>query len=410
VLVEDMPYLRQVYVVGACTRPWARSLDLSDDGGALDGELSRAEYGSEDLLTAVEDAVTPADLMAVIFTSGATSDPKGVMHTHGAQVRHGWNLAHHFGAGTSQADRVFCALPFFWIGGLSYQLLGALAVGSTVLCVERFTAEAALDLMERERATRFVGWGSQVSAVLEHPSTPQRDLSSAPMFAPRVGDEADTGLRHTSLGMTETSGPHTACPPAEAGRLLPEEMRGSFGRPLPFVHHRIVNPETGAVVGDGEEGELCVRGYNLMAGLYKRERADIFDDDGWYHTGDRCVFRDGYLYYLGRLGDMIKSRGANVAPREVESVLEARAEVQAAIVVGLPDPDHGEIVAAVVVPTYPGAVDVAALAAHAREHLSPYKVPGEITVLDEDAVPWLPTGKPDKQAVVTLLMARRQSP
>ena len=404
--LEALPYLRRVLVAQPCTRPWAGSISL-----AFGDSVDEGDHGvSDELLIGVEHSVCPSDFMAVIFTSGATSDPKGVVHTHGAQVRHGWNLAHRFGAGTRPDERVFCALPFFWIGGLSYQLMGALAVGSTVLCTERFTPEAALDLMERERATRMVGWGSQISAVSQHPTFAARNLSSAPMFLPRSGPESDPGLRHTSLGMTETSGPHTACPPDEAGRVLPEEMRGSFGRPLPFVHHQIVDPETGARLGDGEAGELCVRGYNVMDGLYKRERNEVFDADGWYHTGDRCVFRDGYLYYLGRLGEMIKSGGANVSPREIEAVIELLPSVQTAIVMGLPDAERGEIVAAVVVPANGAEMDVELVLDHARRQVSGFKVPRRIVVLAEEQVPWLPTGKPDKQALAAMLLPGGDAP
>jgi acyl-CoA synthetase (AMP-forming)/AMP-acid ligase II len=400
--LEELPFLRHIYMPVPKRRHWATAFPLGLNTDSYPGD----PRVSDRLVSSAESVVSPSDTMVIVFTSGATSGPKGVMHTHGAQIRHGWNLAHNFGAGISPAERVFCALPFFWVGGLTYQLMGAMAVGSAVLCTERFTPESALDLMERERATRFVGWGSQISAVRQHPTLAQRDLSSIPMFAPRVGRAADPELRHTSLGMTETGGPHTACPPDEANRILPEEMRGSFGRSLPYIEHRIVDPETGTVLAAGEVGEICVRGYNLMSGIYKRERAEVFDVDGWFHTGDRGEFRDGYLYYFGRLGEMIKSAGSNVSPREVEVALEGLQDVQLAIVVGLPDDTRDEIVAAAVVPKPGAQIDPDDLIAQVANQISSYKVPRLLKILDLNQVPWLPTGKPDKQTLAAILSAK----
>ena len=150
-----------------------------------------------------------------------------------------------------------------------------------------------------------------------------------PAFVPRP--TTDYGLLHNSLGMTETMGPHSA-PGPEAERILPEEMRGSFGLLVPCVEHRIADPETNATLDEGEVGEVCIRGYSLMNGLYKWERHETFDDDGWYHTGDKGFIRDGYLYFLGRLSEMIKTSGSNVAPREVELLLESFPEVGLAVV------------------------------------------------------------------------------
>src|SRR5262249_49702401 len=148
----------------------------------------------------------------------------------------------------------------------------------------------------------------------------------------------------------ETSGPHTAARRQDNATDLPEHVRGSFGPPVPGMHHKIVDPETGHELAEGVEGEICVRGASLMDGLYKKERSQAFDEDGWYHTGDRGFLRDGFLFFTGRLTEMIKTSGANVAPREVEIALEGMPGVQAAFVVGLPDEERGELVACVVCP------------------------------------------------------------
>jgi acyl-CoA synthetase (AMP-forming)/AMP-acid ligase II len=197
-------------------------------------------------------------------------------------------------------------------------------------------------------------------------------------------------------------GPHSAAGP-EAERVLPEEMRGSFGLLVPCVEHRIADPETNATLGEGEVGEVCIRGYSLMNGLYKRERHETFDEDSWYHTGDKGLIRDGYLYFHGRLSEMIKTSGSNVAPREVELLLESFPEVGLAVVVGLPDADRGEVVAAALVPATGASIDPIETLRRAGEELSNYKVPRRVLVLGEGDMPYLANGKPDRLTVRRLL-------
>ena len=146
-----------------------------------------------------------------------------------------------------------------------------------------------------------------------------------------------------------------------------------------------------------------MRGYNVTDGLYKRERADVFDDDGWYHTGDQGSLREGLLFFTGRLGEMIKTGGANVTPREVEVALEAYPEVELALVVGLPDDERGQLVTAVLVPAPGAAIDVDEIAARLRKEISGFKVPRRFVLMTRDEVPWLPTAKPDKRTLIARL-------
>jgi acyl-CoA synthetase (AMP-forming)/AMP-acid ligase II len=403
--IPALPFLRHVRVSGPSDRLWAKALPLDfrlgtgGAGGADSG--GEGEDISDEFFEAVEAEVTPSDLMMTIFTSGTTSEPKGVVHTHGNFLRHGANLAGF--AGLTSESRKLCAMPFFWIGGVGLSLNLALAVGSSILCVERFEPDAVLDLMKAEGATDLALWPQLGQRLQRYIVETGRDVSTIPAFAPPP--TTDYGLRHGSLGMTETMGPHSAAGP-EAERVLPEEMRGSFGLLVPCVEHRIANPETNATLGEGEVGEICVRGYSLMNGLYKRERHETFDDDGWYHTGDKGLIRDGFLYFVGRLSEMIKTSGSNVAPREVELVLESFPEVGVAVVVGLPDADRGEVVAAALVPVAGTTIDPIATLRRAGDELSNYKVPRRVLVLGEDEMPYLANGKPDRLTVRELLAER----
>jgi acyl-CoA synthetase (AMP-forming)/AMP-acid ligase II len=396
--LTDLPYLRSVWVAGGAQRAWAHTLtvdfreEASDDPQVPDG-----------LLEATEAQVTPADWMSVIFTSGTTATPKAVVHTHGNFLRHGYNLGRFIGFNAD--TRSFCGMPFFWIGGVGLSLNMGLAGGSTLLCIERFHPDAALDIMEAEGANHVGMWSQLAQRMRQHIAATGRDVSGIPALAPPPPGApftTDPELRHNSLGMTETVGPHSA-PGPEVGRVLPEEMRGSFGPLVPIVEHRMADPATNATLGEGQEGEVCIRGYSLMAGLYKRERHETFDDDGWYHTGDRAVIRDGYLYFRGRLSEMIKTSGSNVAPREVELGLEAFEEVGLAVVIGLPDPDRGEVVAVALSPKPGAAIDAEDVLLRLDKEISSYKLPRRVLVMGEHDVPYLPSGKPDRLRIKSLL-------
>ena len=411
----QLPFLRHVCVSGPSDRLWAKALPLDFRLGATagadpasatdpatgDAAATEGEDISDEFFEAVEAEVTPSDLMMTIFTSGTTSEPKGVVHTHGNFLRHGANLARF--AGLTSESRRLCAMPFFWIGGVGLTLNFALSVGSAILCVEKFEPDAVLDLMEAEGATELAVWPQLGQRMQRYIVETGRDVSTIPAFTPRP--TTDYGLLHNSLGMTETMGPHSA-PGPEADRILPEEMRGSFGLLVPCVEHRIADPETNATLDEGDVGEICIRGYSLMNGLYKWERHETFDDDGWYHTGDRGFIRDGYLYFLGRLSEMIKTSGSNVAPREVELLLESFPEVGLAVVVGLPDADRGEVVAAALVPTAGTTIDPIETLRRAGDELSNYKVPRRVLVLGEGEMPYLANGKPDRLTVRELLADR----
>jgi acyl-CoA synthetase (AMP-forming)/AMP-acid ligase II len=166
------------------------------------------------------------------------------------------------------------------------------------------------------------------------------------------------------------------------------------------VERRIIDPATGAELPEFSEGELAIRGYGVTQGYYKKEREEVFDADGWLHTGDRCFMVDNRPFFVGRFYEMIKTRGANVSPREVELVLETFPDIAHALVFGLPHPEAEEEVTAVIVPAPGASPDAESIRLRARAELSSYKVPTRIVILDDESkVPWLGSGKPDKLAL-----------
>ena len=303
---------------------------------------------------------------------------------------------------------MYSPMPLFWVGGFVYSLLACMHAGATLLCEETFDPGRTLDLLEREGATVAVGWPHYAKAMAEHQSFASRKLKlrSGNLYA--LLDEgvrpADPQLRHNSLGMTETGGPHSH---ENMEVDLPEALRGSFGRAVEGVEHRIVDPATGASLPHGERGEICVRGYNVMQGLYKQEREHVFDADGFYHTGDGGTLHEhGLLFFEGRLGEVIKTGGANVTPREIEVVFEAMDEVKEAYVVGLPDAERGQVVAAVAVLEAGTRLDTEEARGRLEQQLSAYKVPRHLWWMSHEELPFTDSGKIDRRSLKTQLVER----
>lgn len=370
--VPDAPFLRSIVMVGGAAQRWATPWD--DDEPAL----------SEDILAAAQAEVSPADLAIMVHTSGSTADPKGVVHTHGTLVRQTstWPAAIRAITDAEGPARILCAMPFFWIGGL-LATMGALHEPVTLLVMPRLDAGTALDLVEQEHATGIVGWPAFTQRLREHPSFATRDLSSAAM------------LRDGPLDIAMTN-----VPDGFPVHRTMSETAGGFA----FTELAVVD-DLGAPVADGATGELLIRGTGVMAGYNKRERGDTFDDDGWYHTGDRVYRREGdpRLFYVGRTTELVKVGGANVSPVEVEAVIGEFADVAQCVVIGIDDPVRGEEVCAVVVSSS-AAIDVRALAERTRERLSAYKVPTRWALVAGDQIPTLPSGKFDRKALRALII------
>ena len=392
-LAPTVPSLRRV---AFALDPAEAAASGIDPASTVDGLLAGAPTISPDVLAAAEATVAPADRMVIVHTSGSTSEPKGVIHTHGALIRHLDNLneLRHF-----EPDEIlFSNSPFFWIGGFAYALLGTVVAGATLVCSNAPSAGGVLDVLERERPTMVNGFAASVAHVAGDPTFPDRDLSSVRRgnlwpIMPAALRPADVELRHTMLGMTETGSVCLAGPSDEEDLVLPEHQRGSFGRPVPGFESQV----------RGKDGELCLRGPFLMDGYDGRERHDTFDPDGWYRTGDLVtVDDDGLFYFRGRGSDMIKTAGANVSPREVEAaILEVSGLVSH--VVGIDDAARGQIVAALVRAPDGASPDLDGLRARLRNRLSAYKVPRRIRLVAADDVPMMSSGKLDLRALKELL-------
>jgi acyl-CoA synthetase (AMP-forming)/AMP-acid ligase II len=398
-----VPLLRHVFVWGPCNRGWAQGgeTELAANG--------RAAGIDEAFVAAVEACVTPADPVVIVYTSGSTGDPKGIVHSHGAVVRHSYNLT--FSYVTTGEDVMFTSMPFFWIGGLITGLLAVVHHGATIVTQPAFDAGKALELIERERATIALGWPQQGKSLREHPRHGATDLSSLrrtsmPDFVPLTA--RPPAISSLSLGMTEACGSHTNFDPYVA---LDESKRGTFGPSVEGLEHKIIDPHTREPLPAGTEGEICVRGYSMMLGRQKVERQDIFDADGWYHTGDTGYLdAEGWLFFTGRLGDMIKTGGGvNVTPAEVEAALTALPEVLEAYVTGVPDRSGAagtQVVAAAVVPRTGSEIEPGEVQKRLKDRLSAFKIPKQVWICDKADLPFADSGKIKKTELARLLASR----
>ena len=333
------------------------------------------------------------DLAALPYSSGTTGLPKGVELTHAALVTNARQCDAVLGF--LEDDVVLAIAPFFHVMGFAVVLPCALAAGATVIIQARFDFEAFLALIQRYRATHTIVAPPVALALAAHPLVDSYDLSSLRAFgvgaaplsadieqrcADRLGCATGQGL-----GMSEASA-LIAVSPTDAPR------RGSVGRLVPNTEARIVDPGSGADVAAGRTGELWVRGPQLMRGYRDRpdETAATIDAGGWLHTGDLCYFdEDGYLYVVDRLKELIKYKGYQVAPAELEHLLLTHPAVADAAVVPRPDPEAGEVPVAYV--ALKGEATADELLDYVALRVAPYKRLREVRITG--SVPRSPAGK-----------------
>lgn len=394
------PFLRRIIVVGECDRAWATKGKEAVLAAAAAHPAIDAAY-----LASVEDKIVPADLLVTISTSGTTAHPKAVVHTHGTAVR----ITHEFLEYVDfvQEDRNLVGMPMFWVGGLNTNLLPAMHMGASLIFAAGPKTSDMIDAIEKYGVTRLPWWPIQIQGLLKEANERGANLSSmdrALHTRDEYGRDIPPARRGSSFGMTETFGMHTI---ERRTVPIPASKAGAMGRNLPHIQRRIVDLETGLEVPAGQQGELQVRGYTLMAGYYKVEREDVLTADGFYPTGDICsIDEDGYLTFHTRRTEMIKTSGANVAPMEVERVLLGHPQVGEAYVFGMPHPTKGEAVVAVVVPRTGADADTVALRKLTADQLSSYKVPQAIFAMESAAIERTASGKVNKKQLAGTIADR----
>ena len=388
---EDFPKLRRVVLLGDEAEPGMLSWDgLLTAGEAIsDGELARRA-----------EAVDPDDVVIIGYTSGTTGHPKGVMHSH-VIIRNVVDRVNRFGV--TFTDAIINNLPMFHLYGYSESAMLAILSGARQILMESFDAAETLRLVEAEGATIMHGFDTHYKDMLDCQARDKRDLSSLRFGTFPSGMQNSIPIARRSQheltptvsgwGMSETWA-FTACSFANSTE---EQRCAASGFPQPGLEFRIVDPADGRELPTGEQGELLVRGYQVMKGYYNKpeETAAAIDAEDWMHTGDTALMRsDGHIRFIGRFKDMLKVGGENVSPAEVEAYLLELPEIDQVAIVGYPDQRLAEIPVAFIVPSDGASVSLEQVAAHSKGNIASYKIPRHVICVGE--LPMTPTGKVQK--------------
>ncbi len=390
-LASELPRLRRMVAVGeGAPPPGSIAWDAMVRGGtAADGELD-----------AIEAAVQPEDMAYLLFTSGSTARSKAVPLLHFGLVgnMHGIGERMHL----VPDDRMLMTVSMFWSFACANALFAVLTHGGSIVLQYRFEPAEALELIERERISVLYTMPNMVLQLHNHPDRGSRDLASLrtglgwPHSLPML-QEMGAYEMTTCYGLTEGYGNSAV---ADC-RIPPAERAGSSGTALPETELQVVDPVTHAVLPAGEPGEVRIRGY-VTPGYYKdpQRTAEATDAEGWFYTGD-VAFLDGkgQLFFRGRNKEMVKTGGINVAPAEVEELLHGHPAVRFAAVVGIPDPERDEVLAALVVLEPDRHATVEELARYCKDNAAAYKVPRRIDLIANEAMPLTDTGKVSKRLI-----------
>lgn len=386
-----LPKLQRIVVLGEARRPATVAWEDVLAGGAAVDEAA---------LHARATAVDPEDLAFLMYTSGTTGFPKGVMHGH-RMIRNVTDRA--FRLAITEQDVIMMYLPLFHLFAFSEGMLTSMVTGARQVLTEGFDAAESLELIARERATVLHGFDTHYKELCEAHERAPRDVSSVRtgILAAGMSSSAPVARRARKLfgplvsgyGMSEFG------VGAAIGALdsTEEQSCEASGCPAPGYEIRVVDPETGRDQPVGTPGEILVHGYTLTRGYYNKPEATAaaIDAQGWMHTGDMGLIRtDGHLRFVGRYKDMLKIGGENVDPMEVEAFLMGQPGVNLAAVVSYPDARLSEVGVAFVRREPGHDLTEDELLAHCRGRIASFKIPRAVFFVDE--FPMTSSGKIQK--------------
>jgi fatty-acyl-CoA synthase len=369
---------------------------LHIEGDGISGSLLYEQTFADSPDTPVTcESLEGEDTACLLFTGGTTGLPKGAQISH-RQIC--WNVLNTVIHDLTHDDIYLCVFPLFHAGGLFAYVSSQVVFGNTTILTRQFEPEQVLDLIEREGVTVFAGVPTMYQIMTQAKNWETADMSSlrfctsggAPLPVPLVEKyTAEKGIRFKQgFGMTEFGPGLFALPPEDAIRKA-----GSIGRPNFFVDVRVVD-DNNQPLGPNTPGELVLKGPSSSSGYWKNPEAsaEVYDEDGWFHTGDIVEYDDEWYFYVrDRKKDMFISGGENVYPVEIENVLYKHPAVHMCAVIGLPDEKWGEIGKACVV-LKPGAEGTEEeLIAYLKDNLASYKVPKSVSLME--ALPLSSMGK-----------------
>lgn len=386
--VNELPALEQIVILrGAAPSGTVAWEHFIERGGAVAPEVAHERAA----------AVSPDDLSDILFTSGTTGKPKGVMTAHGQNLRayRDWASV----VGLREGDRYLIVNPFFHAFGYKAGILASLMTGATIYPQPVFDVPTVMRRVADDQITMLPGPPTLYQTILNHPDLSSFDMSSLRLAVTgaaaipvelilRMRAELSFDTIITGYGLTEACGIATMCRYQDDA----ETIATTSGRAIPEVDVRCV--DDGTEVARGEPGEVVLRGYNVMRGYFDEpdETAATIDADGWLHTGDIGVMDDrGYIKITDRMKDMFIVGGFNAYPAEIENLMLADERIAQVAVVGIPDERMGEVGCAFVVLRPGVSCSPDEIAAWCRENMANYKVPRRVELVD--ALPLNATGK-----------------
>ncbi len=378
---KKLPFLRNVISVGF------------DMDGCLEWKdfVKRSAFIPQEEVRRREASVKPDDVCNMQYTSGTTGFPKGVMLTHRNIVNNGKIIGDRMD--TSTADRMMIQVPMFHCFGMVLSMTNAMTHGATLCPLPYFSPKASLACINDEKITMFNGVPTMFIAMFSNSDFAKTDFSHIrtgimagancpPDLMRRAADEMNMKEIISVYGQTEAS---PGCTMGEVNEDIDHRVE-TVGSAFPGVECKIIDPETGEELPDGQNGEFVARGYNIMKGYYKMPKAteQTIDADGWLHSGDICQRTpDGYYKVTGRLKDMIIRGGENLYPREIEEFYLTHKKVKDVQVVGVPDQRYGEEACAYIILKKGESATEQDMREYGNAHMALHKVPRYFIFTDE---------------------------
>ena len=380
---ERLPFLRNVITVG-CEMPGCLTFDET---------FERAESVPLETIQRMAAEVRPDDVCNMQYTSGTTGFPKGVMLTHRNVVNDGKCIGDRMGLST--ADRMMIQVPMFHCFGMVLSMTSSMTHGATLCPIPYFNAKASLSCVTQERITAFNGVPTMFIAMFNHPDYRKTDFSHMrtgimagagcpPDLMKRAAQPDEMNMQGivSVYGQTESAPGSTMSAWTDDLALRTETVGYAF----PYIQCKVIDPETGEELPDGQDGEFCSRGYNTMKGYYKMPIATMntVDQDEWLHSGDLARRNpDGTFVITGRLKDMIIRGGENLYPKEIEEFIYTHPKVQDVQVIGVPDVKWGEEAMACIIPKAGQTITEDEMRDYIKSHMARHKVPRYIRFVDE---------------------------
>ena len=386
--------------------------DRNDQNGQRDSRGVIDQHNQNDSSTQQMHsamAPKPTDTALIVYTSGTTGNPKGVLLSHNG-MRLCFDRAEAMQLQASDIQLTY--LPLFHVYAISYSMIMSFMCGGAQVIMSGFQVDLALELIAKHRVTVVHGFDAHFNDFMLALAKKPADISSLRFGTLTVGADSTIELAQAAqtkvcptlsgYGVTELWGGVTLTP--QDANL--EQRCAASGYPLPGVELRVINPDTQQSVATGEVGEIQVRSYSRMIGYHNQPEAteQVFDSEGWYKSGDAGILRaDGHVRFVVRLKDMLKVGGENVSPAEIEGLIATLPGVEYVAVVGQPDARLSEVPVAFIVSAATGPKQAQQVIAHCKGKIASFKIPVECYFVE--ALPMTPTGKIQKEVLRTRLRA-----